>query len=222
MPITGENVAFLIYRDGGWRHYGCALSCSLTVSTSTIETSTTGSGDYATFIPQKHSGSGSITGITGIDLTSTLTLADLRALQLSKTKLQVRIERTDGADTYTDAFFCYITNSTDTGELNSVASFSIDFVTTGTISQLFTPTLLTHSNMNRTDGSAAGGELTINIPALIDTELIEFVLNGLGLVVITTGTPATNEVLFDSATGDLTFSTALAINDYYYAIYQTT
>ena len=138
--ITGNNVSVLVYDSGDWKHYGCALSCSLNVETSTIETSTTGSGEWATFMPQKHSGSGTISGLVNLDSgSSLLNLADLRAKQIAKTRLHIAFEREDAlGNVYVDAFYAYITNSSDTGELNSVASFTIDFIVDGEITQTFT------------------------------------------------------------------------------------
>jgi len=68
-----------------------------------------------------------------------LTLSELRAKQIAKTRLHIAYEREDGAgNVYVDSFYAYITNSSDTGELNSVASFTIDFIIDGEITQTFT------------------------------------------------------------------------------------
>ena len=64
--VNGKNVTVRIYDNGAYRLYACATSCSISVSTSTVETSVTGSGNWASFMPQKHSWSGSLDGMANL------------------------------------------------------------------------------------------------------------------------------------------------------------
>src|SRR5690349_3300532 len=98
--VLGKDVIVRIYQNG-WKFYGCASSCSLTVSTSTVETSTTGSGKWGSFLPQKHTWSGTLEGVVNLD--QNLTLYHLRALQIAMTPINIQYERTDdNGNSYTD------------------------------------------------------------------------------------------------------------------------
>lgn len=137
MVVNGSDVVVTFFDDGQWKHYGCGLNVELRVDTSMIETSTTGSGDYATFVPQKHTATATISGLVNLFDASLLTLADLRSKQLTKTLLNVRYTRTDGnGHEYLDAFDAYISSSSDNGQLNTAASFTIELQVTGAITQL--------------------------------------------------------------------------------------
>lgn len=130
--VNGKNVAFYIYDSGVFKLYACGKSCSITVSTSTIETSTTGAGTWATFAAQKHSWTASIEGVVNLDEGNQLTLPNLRALQYAMTPLYIRYERVDDAGNgYTDEGYGIIVNSFDSGDVDNVAMFSIEFQGTG-------------------------------------------------------------------------------------------
>lgn len=134
--VLGKDVSVRIYY-GGWKFYACASSCTLTVSTSTIETSTTGSGASATFMGQKHTWSGTLDGVVNLD--QDLTLYQLRQLQLAFTPINIQFERVDSAgNSYTTTGTALIVNSTDTGQMDSVATFSIELQGTGALTELFT------------------------------------------------------------------------------------
>jgi predicted secreted protein len=132
--VRGKDVAFYIYDSGVWKLYACGRSCTITLSTSVIETSVTGTGTFATFIGQKHSWTASIEGVVNLDEGSQLTLSDLRALQIALTELYIRYERVDAdGNGYTDEGYAIITSSSDSGEENNVATFSIELQGTGAL-----------------------------------------------------------------------------------------
>jgi predicted secreted protein len=130
--VRGKDVAFYIYDSGAFKLYACGRSCTITLSTSVIETSVTGTGTFATFIGQKHSWTASIEGVVNLDEGNQLTLSDLRALQIALTELYIRYERVDG-NGYTDEGYAIITSSSDSGEENNVATFSIELQGTGAL-----------------------------------------------------------------------------------------
>lgn len=133
MNVLGKDVTVRIYQ-GGWQFYACASSCSLTVSTSTVETSTTGSGTWATFAPQKNSWSGTLEGVVNLD--QNLTLYHLRQLQIALTPINIQYERTDAnGNSYTDTGTGIIVSSADTGQMDSIATFSIEIQGTGALIQ---------------------------------------------------------------------------------------
>jgi len=219
--VKGENVRLLIYDNGGFRMYACAVSCTLNVTSTLAETSTTGSGTFLTFEGQKHTWGGSIEGVINLDNPGMLTLADLRAKQIAFTKLLINYERTDEAgNVYTDSGTILITNSTDTGNVNDVATFSIEFQGTGPLTQIFTPTKLALSAVRRYQATASGGETTISIPSLANKDILSVVKDGIGnCLIITSGTPVDKQVLY-STTGDFTWYVPFEAGETYYILYQ--
>jgi predicted secreted protein len=136
--VRGKDVTVRIY-DGGWKLYACARSCSLNISTSVIETSVTGSGTWATYIPQKHGWTGTLEGMMNLDSDSSLTLYDLRLKQVAMEVIQIQFERLDDdGNSYTDTGNAIITSSSDSGSVDDVASFSIELQGTGALTPLYT------------------------------------------------------------------------------------
>lgn len=220
--VNGSNVTLKIYDNGGWRLYACARSCSINVTTSTVETSTTGSGVWAAFEPQKLSWTGSIDGIINLEEPGLLTLADLRAKQIAFEKLLITYERVDAAgNVYSDQGYCIITSSEDSGEVNNPAPFTIQVQGTGQLTQIFTPTPLELSAVNRYDATASGGETTLSIPSLANMDILSFVKDGIGFTVIEAGSPVDKQVLYDVDTGDFTVFIPFAPGEPYYILYQT-
>jgi predicted secreted protein len=134
--VRGKNVTVRIY-DDGWKLYACASSCSLDVNTSVIETSVTGSGTWATFIPQKNSWSGSLQGVVNLDSDSSLTLYDLRVKQIALTEFQIQFERIDDdGNYYLDQGHAIIVNSSDTGSVDDINTFTIGLQGTGALTPI--------------------------------------------------------------------------------------
>lgn len=132
--VNGKNVVFRVYDEvtSSWRVYACARSCSLTVSTALVETSVTGSGQWASYKPQKHGWTGSVEGVVNLDDDNGLTLYDLRQKQIGMEEIQIQYERTDtDGNIYLDNGKCYISSSADTGSVDTVATFSLELQGTG-------------------------------------------------------------------------------------------
>jgi hypothetical protein len=67
--------------------------------------------------------------------------------------------------------------------------------------------------------TATGGEVEISDAVLIGVDVIDVRRNGIGLEVITIGTPTGSQVLFIPATGSLEFTFALGADEYILVIY---
>jgi predicted secreted protein len=214
--VKGENFIFYIFNTT-WKMYVCARSGNMSINTDTIETTAPGNGNYKTFKPTVHSFTASIDGVISLNVTGSLTLPELQALQLAKTKLLCRFTQTsqDG-DVYTKECYFYITNSTDTGSFDGVATFSLSLQGTGGITQIYTPpTPITPGDMRYPEqgdtAPATTGAYTWSLPGLnpSNTKLTNVVKDGRGSNnIILSGTPVGNEVLFeaDGSDGLLTWS----------------
>lgn len=130
--IKGENVVTFFFVDGVWKVAACARTCTLDVSTETIETTVSGSGKFKSFKPTVNSWSGSIDGVVFLNETGKVTLPDLRRKQLAHERCLIKYQRTDqSGNTYTDEGYFYITSSNDAGSYNDVNTFNLSFIGDG-------------------------------------------------------------------------------------------
>jgi predicted secreted protein len=210
--VSGDNFIFYIYNGGTWKPYVCARSGSMAINTETIETTVTGSGNYKTYEPTVHSFTADIDGVISLNVAGSLSIADLQALQLAKTKILCRFIQTSQAnDTYIKEAYFFITNSTDTGSFDGVATFNLSLIGTGSITTIFTPPTPTTGEVYR---YPAAGDTAPATPGaytwstgLTGKDILSIVKDGRGQSdIILSGTPVGNEALYDSATGDITFA----------------
>jgi hypothetical protein len=202
--IKGDNVLVYIYDNAQWKLFACARSCELSVDTEMIETSISGTGNFSTFKPTKNSYTGKIDGLVTIDESGALSLADLRQLQIAHQLLSIRYQRTDiDSNIYTDECTFYITNTSDSANFDDLNVFSVDLQGTGGITQIFTPTTQLTGKMKRYEYVGLGGEMGFTEPLLIGKDIQIANKDGIGnAALITSGTPASKEVKYVSATGD--------------------
>jgi hypothetical protein len=221
--VLGKNIVVYTFIGGVWKMFACARTASFSLSTSMLETVAIGSGSFANFVPQKHSFTGSIDGLINLDNTN-LRLSDFRALQLAKTKLLMRFERTgQSGDVYSTEGNFYITNSEDTGSYADVSTFSITLQGTGKLIEVFTPipspTLTT--KMNRLEYTGTGGEFSFTDASLIGKDVLSIHKDGLGFSkIILSGTPINKEAKFDNVTGTIEFGVPFEPSEEAYVLYQ--
>lgn len=231
MKVRGENVVLFIYDGGVWLGYACATSMSLNLTTDFIETSVSGTGTFATFLPTKDSWGLSIEGIVALQESGMLSLADLRQRQLSHSILLMRFQRTaDGGEVYTDEGSFYISNSSDSGSFDGMQTFTIEGKGSGVITQIFTPQPLTPPDaiqVERYEYTGVGSEYSfvplsgLGVPLLIGKRLLEANKDGIAYSpVITSGTPVSKEVKFSSVTGTVQFPTPFEPGEQAYVLYQ--
>ena len=228
--VKGENFIFRIFDGGIWKPYACARSGNMNIDTETIETTVTGSGNYKTFEPTVHSFSASIDGIISLNNSGSLSLDELQALQLSKTKLFCRFTSTSEAgDIYTKECYFYITNSTETGSFDGIATFSLSLIGTGSITQIFTPPPPTTGIVYRYPAQGAtapvtAGTLTILVAGLGNKNMLGVYKDGIGNNdIILSGTPVDKEVLYETVGSDGQFTWAIPFDgENWYCNYQNT
>lgn len=140
MNVQGNNVILLIDVSGTLTPLACARSATISINTDFIETSVSGSGVYASFLPTKNSWTISMEGVVSLAESGKLSIADLRALQLAQTLISVKYKRTDDAgNTYSETGQAFISSSSDSGSFDGMDTFSLDMRGTGAITQVSTP-----------------------------------------------------------------------------------
>lgn len=229
--IRGENVIVAEYSASllAYVLYGCARSCTLTLATDTIETSTVGQGAFATFIPTKHSFTGSLEGLADLGGTQILSLADLRAKQIAKTKLRIMFQRTaENGNVYTDEGDFYLVNSSDSGPYDNMNTYSIEMKGTGLLTQVFTPNEIL-ANVKRFQYSAVGGETLLTSftnalggsVSLVGKTVLGFEKDGIGFSPeIFSGTPVEKEFKFSAAAGSIEIAIPLEAGEKCFGYYR--
>lgn len=229
--VAGKDCSFYAFDGGIWKPYVCGRSITLNLDTSTIETTAPGSGNFKTFIATVHSFTATADGVISLNVSGALGLAELQALQLAKTRLLCRFNMTSQAnDTYAREAYFIITNSTDTGSFDGVATFQISLQGTGALTTVFTPPTPNQGEVYRYPAAggtapAAEGVFTVTIPGAGGKVLLSVVKAGIERNnIITAGTPVDQEVLAVTVGSDmeLTFPQPFEGWDTWYALYQNT
>lgn len=222
--VKGKEVGVYFFIDGVWTLFGCALSCSLETTTDFIETTFLTSGKFKDFEPTVNSWQGTLSGLVTLQDT-VVSLADLRAKQLAHTKLMITFERTDvNANVYSDQGYCYITSVSDDASFEGMNAFNLSVRGTGALTQIFTPLTIGGNKVERLQFTMPASITTSTQASLIGMDVIEVVRDGIGnSKIITTGSPASKEVFFNSATGALTWAIPSADDgtEECYILYQT-
>lgn len=226
--VPGANYVGYCYDGGLWKPYVCARDLSVSVDTDTVETTVPGDGDWKSFEATVNSFTASVSGVISAAVAGSLSLAELQALQFAKTKLLWRMVQTSvGGATYTKQAYFYITNSTDTGAFDGIATFQISLRGTGKIIQVFTPPSPTSGIVYRYPAAGASapatpGAFTISIPTLAGKTILGVWKDGVGNNdIILAGTPVGKEVLYDSTTGDFTWAIPFD-GETFFILYQNT
>ena len=219
--VLGKNIVVYTWVNGAWKMFACARTASFSLATTMLETTTIGSGSFASFLPQKHSFTGSIDGLINLDNTN-LRLSDFRNLQLNKQPLLMRFERTgNDSSTYTTEGTFYITSSSDTGSYADIATFAIELQGSGALVEIFTPTPITPNAVTRLEYTGTGGEYSFTDSALIGKDVVAVHKDGIGnSKLILSGTPINKEAKFDSTTGTITFGIPFEESEEAYVLYQ--
>jgi hypothetical protein len=136
MKVQGKNVVIFIQQGTDWVLYACATSATLSVKTDLIETSVSGQGKFATFLPTKNSFTGTLEGVTSLEEAGKLSLPELRKKQLNQEILKLRYQRSDGTNLYTEEGSFYITSSDDVGSFDDMNIFTINAQGTGALSEV--------------------------------------------------------------------------------------
>lgn len=220
--VLGKDCILYFFDSGIYKMYACSTSISLTVTTDMIETSVTGTGDFATFEPTKHSFEGSMEGICNLDVPGMLTLPDLRQKQLSKVLLLCRFERTSsGGSVYSDEIKFYISESSDAASFNGVNTFNVSLRGTGSIILVNTVTPALTGKMNRIEFAFSGAEHILIYSVLIGKDVQVINVDGTdSLPIITTGTPVNKEAKFTKTSGTIEFPITFDAGTRGYILYQ--
>lgn len=210
--VKGENFV-LWFLDGGiYKPSACARSGNISVTTETLETSVTGSGNWRTNEGAVHSFTVGFEGLQAFGVADSLSIAELQAKQFAMEKIYCRyIATAENGDLYRMEFYAIITGSTLTGSFDGVATFSVNMQGTGSINQIYDPPPPNSGEVYRYPAAGSTAPATPGAytwaTGITGKTPLSIVKDGRGQSdIILTGTPVGNEAMYDSATGDITFA----------------
>lgn len=200
---TGNAVGFF-FENGQWYPAVCSRSISIQVATDIVETSVSGTGPWRTIAPTKNSWNFTNEGLVALNVPGGLTIADIESRMRAHTLMMFRFQQTtiDGS-IYTDAGYCYITGATKVSSFDNVSTWNISAEGTGPLTQVFTPIVQPTPIVYRYQYTATGGETSFTDAALINKQVIAAGkdMQTFPRVVVGAATPASNEIVYDPATG---------------------
>lgn len=134
--VYGQDVIINVEISGEFYTIGCARSCTFDMSRDTIETSTTGSGQFRTYIGGPLAFSGTLEGLTFIQdsLGSTYDIGRLYQDIQSNTPFSIKYYEADVDNTYFLQKECnvIIESISETASFDNVVTFNVNFKGTGT------------------------------------------------------------------------------------------
>lgn len=214
--VNGKDVTLLFYKDGKYDGVACNASCSLNIGTDMLETTFLGSGKYRHYLPSKHSIE--VTGNGPIFLGKGVTVSDIIKWQLDRQSVSFHFELNNGVDAVGISGIGYISQSALEGTAGQLANGDYTIKVSGELS--FYEIEGSGTGVNQVFDITADGEETIIADSeLIGKDVVFVSREGIGIEVITSGTPNGSQVAYDSGSGSLTFGTVLSPGEWVHVIY---
>lgn len=220
MIVDGRDVLLKVFKNGIENAVACNTSCSLTIDTDLFETTFINSGSFRQWIPNKHTIT--LNGSGPVYLGEPITIADTIEWQLNRQLVEFNFIMTDeeGSVLRVNGMGYFTKNNVD-GTVAQFATCDYTIQVNGVV------TFYSNNNGVNADDDrvlppyeAEGGEVTIGFEELIDAKIVYIAREGVGVKIITSGTPSGSEVLFNTGNGTLTFGTALMAEEWIHVIYQ--
>lgn len=223
--VNGKDVDLYLFNSGVWKLCACARSVSLNTVKEFIETSVSGNGVWASFLPAKSSFTGTLDGVVSLNETGMLGLPDLRQKQSDGAALLFRFQRIDAdGHIYTDQGTIYISSISDVCSFDNVAVFNVGFQGSGLLTLDFAPIVPVPIGgvlVNRYEWTAAGGELGFTDSSLINKYILEVNTDGKGDgKILFGGIPVGDDVLYNILTGAFTWAIPFEAGEEVYILYQ--
>ena len=224
MAVVQPNGIVIYARlGGGYYPIACSKDVTITTDSGTIETAPKTNGLWRTYEYERLTGS-----ITGTGLVQVVSDADKYNIlniwnyQFSQLPVLCKFEMTDSASN-TTVYECsaLVESVSITGSATNAASFNYTLKINGTLSASTTPTSGGTTIETWSYTEATGGTGTIGTADLIGSDVIIVDRNGIGLEVITSGTPTSEQVKFTTSTGQLEFGYALGVDEVIWVVYVT-
>lgn len=212
MIVEGRNVILEISTGSAFAPIMCNASCKMNISTSELETTFEDDAAYRGFIPDKHTIT--IDGSGPIVMGSSFTAAQATEMQLARTIFNWKFQWTDGTNTalYSGTGF-FISMNID-GTVNQAATCDYTIKVSGQVAIDDTPPPGGDGSPAIWTYIATGGETTIGDPVLLNGLILDVERSGIGVEVITAGSPGGSQVKSVPVAGTLQFGTPLGAGEF--------
>jgi hypothetical protein len=219
--VKGDNIVLFLKLGSNYYPLACARDVSITTTSDKIELAPYTSGKWRSYIYGRITGTISGTGITKVVPDSGKnSFFDLLDYLNSQTIILTKYTVTDPqGNTKTYEVPCLIDELNLSGAAGQLSNFSFQLTMNGDPSFEQTSTSAPLTDVDSYDFTAVGGETTISNSVLIGVDILDVRRNGIGLQVITVGTPTGSQVKFTSGSGSLEFGFALGADEYINVIY---
>ena len=220
-PVRGENVVFYAKLGTSYYPFACAKEVTITQTTDKIELAPYTTGKWRSYIYGRTSGTITGSGIVKIDPgNSKYSIFDLLNFQTDHLIILTRYTVTDAqSNQRTYDVPCLIDEVTLSGTVGQFATYSFMLTMSGDPEFNQTPINDPLTDVDSWDYTATGGETTISDATLIGVDVLDIRRNGIGLQVITAGSPTGSQVKFTAGNGQLEFGMALGTDEYILVIY---
>ena len=214
--VQGSNVLLKISNGGALATIACNASCTMELSTDTLETTFEESGAHRSFIPNKHTTT--LRGNGPIVMGQSVLVSDIVQYQYNKTVIAWEFRYTDGTNIAVYSGSGFFTQVTVDGAVGQAAQCDYTIQVTGEV--LITAAPPTGDGDPQIyEYTATETIATVSEPDLIGAVLLIILREGIGIEIITIGTPNSDQVKFTSATGTLEWGTPLTVDEYVNGIY---
>lgn len=220
--ISGKNVVLSINRGGTYYAVACNSVCAMKMDRDFLETTFRDSGDIRTYVPFK--GTISITGSGPIEFDASFTAQNVVDLWANAELIQWSFELTDdkGHSTISKEYtgYGYFKSVSLTGDVQQAASCDYEIIVSNDITGIDGGIIGGNlTNFYTLEYDATGGETFISDDDWIGATIMEVLRNGVGLELITSGTPTGSQALINDTTNIIEFGLALGAGEYIQVIW---
>lgn len=222
--VNGKDVILSVQKGAAMYPIACNAVCTLSFQRDVLETTFRGTGDIRGFVPGK--AVITIEGSGPIEYAADYTASDVVDAWLFKQTITWEFVLTDskGHATITKTYggSGFFTSVTLTGDVQQAATCDYTIQVNGAISGTTDPGTLPPV-LQTLFYTATGGETTLFNDAWVDGDMLEVLRNGIGLEIITTGTPTASQVLYNAGAGTITFTGDLPLgaNEYIQTLFES-
>jgi predicted secreted protein len=217
MIVQGQDILLKVSNGGALNSIACNASCALEMVMDTLETTFEETGADRTWLQNKRTTT--LRGSGPIFLDRSVRASDVMQFMLDKTELTWEFSGSDtDGNTMVYSGTGFFEQCTIEGTIGQAATCDYLMRVNGGIS-IVAPPPTGEGDPEIYTYEATGGETTISDSDIIGAVMLDIEREGIGLQIITAGTPTGSQVKFTSATGTLEFGYALGAGEWINGLY---
>lgn len=219
--VKADGIVIYHKLGGAFYPLACGTSATINITADKIELAPYSSGKWRSYEYGRVTGTISTSGLIKINAgASAYGPLELLDFQLSFLKVLTKyvISDTNG-NSKTYEVNCLVDDFTIETEAGGTATYSMTMTMTSYPTFIQTAPDPGGIDVEAWEYNATGGETTISNASIINDEVLDVRRNGIGLEIISVGTPTGNQVKYISSTGSFEFGMALGVDEWILVIY---